>query len=555
MKHNNYMKSVGIVSILVIMYFSTAMVIEANALAFPLNPSKIYGPDTVLIPWLEYCGNGSDSEMDIGPTGTISVIYTAPWEEGHKVMYVDNATGSWSDPIVLLTPTFVNNNNKDMVVDDNGDVHIICDTGSATGLTYISNKSGTWQSKSFNSIGVNTASIAVDSTGDHVYTASYGTHNGQVYYCNASYTGTTISNFQVRTFDFHSIDSANVTSFTDIAVSSSGYVYIVFRGFKEICYEKITPTDNYIGPTVISDSGSESMSYSNWPEINIDDNDVVHVTYQRNVYANKDLSGLYYIQLNSTTTPSDAYKISTAINPGGQAHLTVDNNNNPVIGYGFSNFKQLTNYDSQIAYLSNQTGSWQNFQITNVSTSKSTRFWAMDIEVNPVTNDSVILVENGDQIEVMTMRNGYWGTQLEYTAEISELVVPYQGNSIKVNITIENLGPTTRNFNTVMKIAQPYTGPAARFENAEGNSQPVDEMIVNQQNDYEWQINYTGGGNYYIEVGMVINESIEDKMYFSVLWMVTITVDIPAADTLLVLGMIFIGSLYLFIHTKRKISK
>ena len=111
-----------LMGILFILAGSYIAINRANGYGYP-SEMLVVGPKTALVPYWEYLDNFSiEADMAVGPTGTVSLVWSGTWEEEHKVYYMDNATGEWSTPELIIDPAYVNFNAKSITVDEEGDV-------------------------------------------------------------------------------------------------------------------------------------------------------------------------------------------------------------------------------------------------------------------------------------------------------------------------------------------------------------------------------------------------------------------------------------------------
>lgn len=564
MRTKNRMRQIMLLGFLSVFLFGLLAIVDVQGKALPL-PGTTYGPETVTITNYEHVAYGANGEMAIGPTGTVSVIYSAP--TSHDVMYTDNASGSWSTPIMLYDHKYVNHNNMDIDVDDNGNVHVLTQQSSAGKVGYYTNISGSWTSIDGGSEYPTGLRAAVEPDGSEIHGISWGSDDGPgdsyipvLTYWNASTSGGAIQGMTATNIGQFVTDYAgDHATGPDIDVNSTGYAHVVFRGMTDICYFAISPMGEIVDLTNLTNV-QPGGGWAQWPRIEIDSSDKVHVAFCIDYYGADSRDGLYYMEVNSTSQPDDAVKIDSNVAGGGsRPYMDIDTDGNVHICHTISNQQQITNFNTQVAYASNVGGSWSDMMITNFSTDDSNNFGCADLEINPTTNQAAFLAKYYTHMELHSMQGGKWGHDLKISASISGIQVDYQQNNIEVTLDVNNTGPTARNFDTVMKINNPSTqeppdqgeSEAAEFLNSEGNAQSIEMLAVDEKATYTWNLHYFGGGGYYVEVGMVIDESIDDRMYFSVLWLVNIDADIPGASTALIIFSVGIGTLYLVLKSRK----
>ncbi len=146
-----------------------------------------------------------------------------------------------------------------------------------------------------------------------------------------------------------------------------------------------------------------------------------------------------------------------------------------------------------------------------------------DIEINPLTNEPVILSTYRGHMELTSMIGGRWGQLIEFKAELDSLEKKYPDNLL-LTMEITNIDDQTIDLDTVAQLS----GIAEiEFENAEGNQQDVGIIAVDQTLTLNWELHYTGKFEGQLHASLLVNENIDDRGYAGVYWEVGITLSIP----------------------------
>ncbi len=289
--------------------------------------NRIYGPVETIVPYMEKIGpQAIDPQFAIGPTGTVSVVYADG--DDHATYYMDNATGAWSTPYKLMDEQYINFEEHAITTDGSGNVYILAD-GSVR--KFFTNRSGSWVDISL-ALDDFYYNIETNDAGDKVYIVtnnfveSANPIDDEIVYINITYSGPTTYDSDTLHIDFPDGKLYNMIYFLEMDINSTGHVHCVYKGFAEIYYLVINPDGTYTTPRAISQTNGEAYSHCNWPSLDIDDNDEVHVIYTKAQYDSLNHtihseSGLYYDVINETTDGSNAIRLSN--HPGGKAYMTT----------------------------------------------------------------------------------------------------------------------------------------------------------------------------------------------------------------------------------------
>ena len=541
MKHTK--QRIVLLGIFLFLIGSNLAINQANGYGYP-SETLIVGPKTALVPYWEYLDDFSlQGDMAIGPTGTVSIVYSGTWEEGHNVYYIDNATGSWSEPELLIDPTYVNHQANDIYVDNESDVHIY--SHGATFVNYITNKTadGSWYQR-----GVGGAQLSFgimgNPSGSKIYMINYD-DDGLVY------TNLTLAEFA----DEEDPDSVNHTSyiinydesdplhyvfFPKMAVDSTGMAHIVFQVNNSIYYMTISPSGIKSSPRLIAEKSPIYGSKCEYPNIKIDSTDKIHFIYNQiyqlaNGSWDRENSGLYYDVINTTTDGSDAYKIGPISN---YPEMTLDTDDNVLV------FSVVTENElQQIVYTTDRSGGWVSDTLTDFSYSVYAQGEGNhEICVNPVTNDVLLLTSYKGRMELIQTINGEWGHEVEYTITLSAFNTRYPNNVI-VSMEMKNLSPGTYNFEIEAGI-ESDGGP--EYVNTGGQNQTIGNLAVDTTVNKSWEMHYPGAYEGQIHVGLLIDPNLDDRCYFGAYYDVIIdtSLNIPGPSFSLILLGVGIGIIF-----------
>ncbi|MBN2156192.1 MAG: hypothetical protein JW776_09125 [Candidatus Lokiarchaeota archaeon] len=506
---------------------------------------RIYGPAEILVPYIEHLGQGIDPQFAVGPTGTVSIVYSDI--DDHDVYYMDNASGTWSTPYKLMDSQYINFEEHDITTDGNGNVYIIADGAVRK---FFTNRSGSWVDVSL-PLDDFYYNIKTNDAGDQVYIVTTILDTGptpadhEIQYINITYTGPTTYGHNSQSFDFPEGEPYNPISFLDMDINSTGHVHCIYRGFAEIYYFVINPDGTQTTPSAISQTNGEILSHCNWPSMDIDSNDEVHVIYTKSNYdaqnrTIKSTSGLYYDIINQTTDGSSAAKISNY--PGGRAYIITDENTRYIGSY------QSIDEITQLEYVTDSEGYWNDTILTNFSYSLYVQGMSVrDIEINPVTNEPIMLTRYRGHMELFSMQGGKWGTSIEFKAELSSLEVTYPEN-LQLTMEITNLDENSRDFAT---FAQVFGLAEIVFENTAGNKQAVSELDGDEKLTLNWEMHYTGAYNGQLHASLLVNADIDDRGYTGVYWSVLVRTNIPGYS-IWVIGLISILAISLTVVKHKK---
>ncbi len=75
-----------------------------------------------------------------------------------------------------------------------------------------------------------------------------------------------------------------------------------------------------------------------------------------------------------------------------------------------------------------------------------------DIEVNPATNEPVILSTYRGHMELTSMRGGRWGQLIEFKAELDALEKKYPENLL-LTMEITNIDDRTIDLDTIAQVS------------------------------------------------------------------------------------------------------
>ncbi|MHA1109885.1 MAG: hypothetical protein ACTSRE_02195 [Promethearchaeota archaeon] len=547
----NKQKGIRVVLVLFILSLSVLTIGSVKAtddyVTGTTHDNRVFGPYEFLVPYIEELGSAIAPQFAIGPTGTVSVVYADM--DTHHVMYIDNATGSWSTPVEILDPQYINYEKNAITVDSSGNVYIITD--GAVGQ-YSTNRSGSWVHEDLNLDNFD-YNIQIDDLGDNVYIVTRRLNTGEtptddeIVYINISYNPTyeydrVVIDFP--TFDPHTYDYIQSL---DMDINSTGHVHCVWRGFEVIYHMVINPDGTYTTPNAISQTNGEVLSYCNWPQMDIDDNDEVHVIYTKNMYdsSNQSIageSGVFYDVINSTTDGTAAVKL--APRAAGRAYITtgIGDDTRHVGSY------QTFGYIQQVEYLTDAEGSWDSSFLTNFSYADYVQGMSVrDIEVNPVSNEPVILSTYRGHMELTSMVGRRWGQMIEFKTELDALEKKYPENLL-LTMEIKNVDDRTIDLDTIAQVS----GLAEiEFGNIEGNQQDVGIIAVDQTLTLNWELHYTGKFEGQLHTSLLVNENIDDRGYAGVYWEVGITLNIPGYS-IWVLGLISIVSIGFILKKYKK---
>ena len=537
------MKTAQVVFVVALLVLSISSILSVKGYYDDYHTGKVhdsntFGPYEYLVPYMEKIGpQAIDPQFAIGPTGTVSVVYANA--DDHAVYYFDNATGSWSTPIKLMDEQYINFEEHAIATDGLGNVYILAD--GALGR-YFTNRSGSWVENSV-ALGNFYYNIETNDAGDKVYIVSIELDTAptpsdyEVKYVNLTYTGPTTYDSDTMTIDFSDGELYNPVYFLEMDINSTGHVHCVYKGFAEIYYFVINPDGTYTTPRAISQTNGESMSHCNWPSFDIDSDNNVHVIYTKTNYDSSNQwipseSGLYYDVIEEGTDGSMATKISD--HPGGKAYMATG------IGDGKWHIGSYQSFDSvtQMEHIVNGQffGEWNETFLTNFSYSQYVQGISVrDIEVNPVSNEPVILSTYRGHMELTSRIGGRWGDLIEFYAEIDSLEKTYPDN-LMLTMDITNIDDRPFDLAT---FAQVFSLAEIEFENAGGNKQTVGTIAVDETLSLNWELHFTGKYEGQIHVSLLANDVIDDRGYAGVYFEIGISLSIPGYS-IWILGLISI---------------
>ncbi|MHA1719382.1 MAG: hypothetical protein ACTSWX_09845 [Promethearchaeota archaeon] len=539
-----------LMGILFILAGSYIAINRANGYGYP-SEMLVVGPKTALVPYWEYLDNFSiEADMAVGPTGTVSLVWSGTWEEEHKVYYMDNATGTWSEAEELVDPTYVNYEANDIFVDNNGDVHIYAN--GATFVQYITNKTadGSWYKENIGSAFLSFG-ITGNSDGSKIYTIAY--EDNAIIYQNLSLAdvvdpldGETL-NWSKQSFSFDESDPYYNVFFPNLAINSTGDAHIVFQANNSIYYFTISPLGVSTLPREISDKPPINGSKCEYPVIKIDSADKIHLIYNKiyqleNGSWDLENSGLYYDEINATTDGSDAYKIAPVTY---SPKMTIDKNDHILV------LSTLTeNEIQQIQYTTNRGGDWTTKTLTDFSYSIYAQGEGIhEICVNPETDDVLLLTRYKGRMELIQTKNGEWGHEVEYTITLSTFETEYPDN-VLVSLKMKNL--ESDEFNFAMDAGVESDGEP-EFVNTDGRLQTIGILAADATVTKNWELHYPSAYDGQIHVGLFIDPNLDDRSYFGVYYDIKITTkSIPGPSVgMLLLAFGFGIGIILIIKRKR----
>ena len=548
MKQIKQMKQKIILLVILFMFAGSYIAINrASSYGYP-SETLIVGPKTALVPYWEYLDDFAiEADMAVGPTGTVSLVWSGTWEEEHKVYYMDNATGNWSEPEELVDPTYVNYQDNDIFVDDEGDMHIYAN--GATFVQYITNKTadGTWYKENIGSAHLSFG-ITGNSDGSKIYTIAYA--DNTIIYQNISLADVVdpqdsmTLNWSKQVFSFDESDPYYTAFFPSMAINSTGDAHIVFQANNSIYYFTITPLGAVTVPREISEKPPINGSKCEYPVIKIESTDKIHLLYNKiyqleNGTWDRENSGLHYDELNATTDGSNAYKIGPVSN---YPDMTIDKNDNILV------FSTLTeNEIQQIQYTTNRGGDWTTETLTDFSYSIYGQGEGNhEICVNPKTDDVLLLTSYQGRMELMQTKNSEWGHEVEYTITLSAFETKYPEN-VLVSLEMKNLG--SDEFNFAMEAGVESDGEP-EYVNEDGRLQTIGILAADAIVMKNWELHYPGKYEGQLHVGLFVDPELDDRCFFGVYYDIVLTTSIPGPSV----GMLLLGigiGIILIIKRKR----
>ncbi len=497
------------------------MQVQSISANYILSTDQLEYHGIAQVPYVEKIAMGIDSEIANSPTDTLSVIYSTAFDDGNRLMYTEKRTSVWSTPQLLLTPQYVNMHEKDLHVDNNSNVHIFAQYNQNLAY-YITNQSGTWTNYSFTT-GSSWYNLVTNPSGSKIYMVSLkqaGSPSSLWYiaYDNLSYGGPSNINHSQQLFDFSAVPECSTISFVDIAVNSTGYVYIVFKGLKDIFYFTVSPDGVQSSLKQISNATGDG-AYTYKPVIKIGKDDRVHCIFQVNNAGNttelQALRGIYYQQINSTVSENTAFKVG----PFGYGwQLYIDFQNVARVVYFVELENQLMCFDvfygSGIVHVRNVSHFFRRENYNEICSG---------LTGSNSDQPLFILSEiNGTQ-ELISSYGNQFGNQIEWTAKISSLKID-SGHTLTVSLNLKNLGPITRNFSSVASIVG-IDQELIEFPSQENaQNQAVDEIRSGESKDLSFTMQFKSSYHGELGVAMLMYSSDTARGYLGVVWNVEATV-------------------------------
>ncbi len=280
--------------------------------------------------------SNSTPSLAVDPNGEVHIAYDEGDLGSKDLRYLTNRTGVWVD--TLLASGSSDEWLPSIAVDRNGKVHIVYIYGLGGYLWYATNKSGNWV---LNQIPISTGqeffpSLAVDNNGYAHVAYQIGIGNGIGYATNRS------GNWQVEWNISQGFTPA-------LCLDGRGKVHIAYERSNQL-YHVSNETGNWV-ETYVTGGGARN----NRPSIKCDQNNKSHIAWQKQVEPPYILCYATNVSGSWTWVPLDS-----SMRLSSDPSIAVDRTNIVHIVY-------TRVPGPEIYYITNKTGSWKKYPITNNS--------------------------------------------------------------------------------------------------------------------------------------------------------------------------------------------
>ncbi|UYP44651.1 hypothetical protein NEF87_000936 [Candidatus Lokiarchaeum ossiferum] len=389
-----------------------------------------------IAPNVSQIGLGRNAEFAFLPDGTMQVVYLDPEEYSDKLLFITNATGSWSSPETIADPSY-GAMNPQILIDLEGDSQVSY-RADGGGAFHINNSGNSWtetsmgggQLKSF----VPRMAIGPDNAVHFVYywlESSSSSYEGGITYINSTHHEQHQTNNSITRFEQN----------PSIAVDSNGLVHIVFEGswnntaigsiaVRDIFYQTFNPNveEPYFSDLIRLTTVQTTKDYAERPTIICDENDNLHVVFIETEAASvngQDVHQAYikYMRLDNTPSKEDAAIINTLTATTSYPSIAVDSEGDVhivFVGYPQTEFSHY--YTTDIMYSTNKSGHWMDERVTNQPYS----VLSPRIAINPLTDEPTILYHIkhaystvATTMEYVESRNGSFGTHFDVSTLLS----------------------------------------------------------------------------------------------------------------------------------------
>lgn len=495
-----------------------------------------------IAPNVSQIGLGLEPEFAYNADGSMEVIYINPEAYSDELLYITNSSSDWSDPVVVADPQY-GAENPSILIDSNNVTHI-CYRADGGAAYHVNNSDGTWATESMGGGSLMSSfpqmAIGPDNVIHYVYTwfqSSSNDYSGGTTYINNSKFEPQNTDNPITRFE----------QFADIAVDSAGLVHLVYEGswnntvlgpiaVRDIYYQTFDPNASenaFSSPIRLTDVQSTG-DYAQRPQIICDDHDDLHVVFietepemQNGIQVHR--AYVKYMLIDSDPSSEDIQTINNFRSTTSTPDMAIDSKGNVHIVYDCYPLGEYSHYyESDIAYATNETGSWINERVTNQPYGVG---WP-SIDINPLNDQPTILylIKQEYTVEGYTMEyvervNSTFGNHFTMSTYL-----PEENEAVSL-VEEEAYAYILLGYNTPIEFTMILTNPTEEtlsydldlvlIENdfvslVNGTlSRPLDSLNAEESLTYSWFFEVSRGQMSELEFQVLTNDEIIGKVIYT----------------------------------------